>query len=398
MIELFAAFKKILVIQVLILIFGIYESVNSNIIEDLKKFQEILIKIQRQHISKPDDKKLIKSAIEGMLKSLDDPYSVYMEAKENEQFQDKIKSHFGGIGIQIGVYNDESAGDSYLQIIDLLPVKNCPAKIAGLLPKDIILKIDDTDAKNMPFDEAKDYLRGEVGSKVILTIRRLPGDNSETEPLTITVIRDEIELSQARHKILSDSIGYLRLDSFTELSAKDVKENLMILTDSGVSGIIFDLRSNPGGLLTAAVEISGYFISGQKQVVYTKDRNDKTISDYYTNGNPVCSLPLVLLVNELSASASEIVTGALKAHNRAVIIGKKTFGKGSVQQLFSFSDKSGLKLTNAYYYTPANICIHGKGIEPDVEAAYNGATKEDEQIEFAIKSLKAFNLLTRKNY
>ncbi|HPG30750.1 MAG TPA: S41 family peptidase, partial [bacterium] len=386
MIELFAAFKKILVIQVLILIFGIYESVNSNIIEDLKKFQEILIKIQRQHISKPDDKKLIKSAIEGMLKSLDDPYSVYMEAKENEQFQDKIKSHFGGIGIQIGVYNDESAGDSYLQIIDLLPVKNCPAKIAGLLPKDIILKIDDTDAKNMPFDEAKDYLRGEVGSKVILTIRRLPGDNSETEPLTITVIRDEIELSQARHKILSDSIGYLRLDSFTELSAKDVKENLMILTDSGVSGIIFDLRSNPGGLLTAAVEISGYFISGQKQVVYTKDRNDKTISDYYTNGNPVCSLPLVLLVNELSASASEIVTGALKAHNRAVIIGKKTFGKGSVQQLFSFSDKSGLKLTNAYYYTPANICIHGKGIEPDVEAAYNGATKEDEQIEFAIKS------------
>jgi len=359
----------------------------QSLIEDFKKFQEIFNRVYRQHISKPETQQLLDGAINGLLKTLDDPYTVYMQEKETERFQEHIKAHFGGIGIAIGNYLDTTTNDSYLQIIEILPVKNCPALAAGLKAKDLILKIGEIDAKNMEFEIARNYLRGEVGSEVILKIRRYIETDTFAE-LDIKVIRGEIELQQVYIKTLNDSIGYLRLRQFTELSGKEVKENLEILMDSGARAIIFDLRSNSGGLLNVAVDIVSLFFKEKKRVVYTKDRNENITSDYYTNGQGICDLPVVLLVNEISASAAEIVTGALKAHKRAEIVGKKTFGKGSVQQVFQFKDNTSLKLTIAYYYTPDNICINKIGIKPDVEIDLDQKTQKDEQLEKAIEILK----------
>ncbi|HPP87394.1 MAG TPA: S41 family peptidase, partial [bacterium] len=363
----------------------------NNIYKQILKFQEILNHISRAHISNPKAEDLINGAIDGMIKSLDDPYTVYMEEKETEHFQDRIKAHFGGIGIRIGTYTDEK-GDTYLQIIDLLPVKESPARKAGLRAKDVILKIDARDAKNMPFDEAKNYLRGEVGSEVILTILRLT-EPADSQNLIIPVIRGEIEILQTSHKMLSDSIAYLRLDNFTELSAKEIKEALEIITDSGAEALIFDLRSNPGGLLQAAVDISGYFLSDKKRIVYTKNKENAITSEYFSTANQLTKLPLIILTNEYSASASEIVTGALKAYRRALIVGKKTFGKGSVQQVINFSDKTSLKITNAYYFTPDDKCINKIGIEPDIEVSFKRNTDKDDQLETALDILRAFRIL-----
>ena len=388
--------KKIKHLVFIFLLINLYITpvfAENTILQDIKKFETIFIRIIRQHISNPDASKVLKGAIEGMIKALDDPYTVYFEEKESEQFQEKIKSHFGGIGVSIGSYKDEK-GDTYLQVMNVDYIKNSPARKAGVIAKDVILKIDEVNAKNMSFEQAKNLLRGEVGTQVQLTVRRF-GDNSDSpvNDIEYSITREEIEIQQAYSKILTDTIGYLRLDSFTELASKEVKENLIQLVDSGVTGIIFDLRSNPGGLLTAAVEIVGFLTEGKKKVVYTKDKEGAITSEYFTDGNPICGkMPLILLVNEYSASASEIVTGALKAYKRAVVVGVKTFGKGSVQNLIPLNDKSSLKLTNAYYYTPADVCIHKIGIEPDVQVLLDNS-KTDNQLDFALKILKAYLVL-----
>ena len=322
--------------------------------EDLRTFVDVLNVIKKNYVDEVKTKDLVSGAIKGMLSSLD-PHSGYMSAEAFKEFQVETKGEFGGLGIQIGMK------DNILTVI--APIEDTPAYKAGIKAGDKILKIDSESTKSMGIQDAVSKMRGPKGKPVILNIYR----EGWTEPKDFTIVRDIIKIKSVKAKMLQNDIGYIKLTQFQEMTSEDLAKALKELKDKGMKSIILDLRNDPGGLLNSAVDVAGQFLPAKKLVVYIKGRSGDKI-EYFTEGDvpAYVDLPMVVLVNQGSASASEIVAGALKDWNRAVIVGVQTFGKGSVQTLIPLSDGSGLRLTTAKYYTPNGISIQNVGITPDI--------------------------------
>src|SRR6478736_2612991 len=305
--------------------------------EELKTFSEVLTQVQKSYVDETKVKDLVQGAIRGMLATLD-PHSAYMTPDMYKEMQVETKGEFGGVGIQIGVKENRLAV--------IAPIEGTPAYRAGVKSGDFIIKVNDETTKDLTLMDAVQKMRGPRGSKVNLTIQR----EGTPDPLQFTLVRDTIKIESVKSKVL-DNIGYVRLTQFQ---------------DQKLQSTILDLRNNPGGLLTAAVEVSEQFLPGGKLVVYTKGRESKKDEWFAKGKDQMDDSPMIVLVNEGSASASEIVAGALQDYGRAVIVGTTSFGKGSVQTILPLGDGSGLRLTTAKYYTPKGRSIQSTGITPDI--------------------------------
>jgi carboxyl-terminal processing protease len=320
---------------------------------EVKIFAEILSLIKKNYVDEVDDKELVRGAIKGMLNSLD-PHSSFMPPEFYKEMQINTKGEFGGLGIQISIK------DGILTIIS--PIEDTPAYRAGLEAGDKIIKINDESTKDMSLHDAVSKLRGQKGTSVTITIAREGLD----EPKDYTIIRDIIKIKSVKSKLLDDNIGYVKLTQFQEKTGAELKKALKELKKEGINALILDMRNNPGGLLNASIDVASYFLPPEKLVVYIKGRDGEKIEYITRNGTTVYEYPMIVLVNQGSASASEIVAGALQDWEKAVILGTQTFGKGSVQTVIPLSDGSGLRLTTARYYTPKDRSIQAKGIEPDI--------------------------------
>ncbi|MBI4709502.1 MAG: S41 family peptidase, partial [Nitrospirae bacterium] len=321
--------------------------------EKLRVFAEVLTLVKKNYVEDVKEDDLIYGAIRGMLNSLD-PHSSFMPQDAFKEMQVETKGEFGGLGIQIGTKDD--------LITVVAPIDDTPADRAGIKTGDKILKINGESTKGMSMDEAVKKLRGPKGTQVTINIYR----KDWAEPKDFTLTRDIIKIRSVKSKVLEDKIGYIKITQFQEQTASDLGAALKKLGDDDVKSLILDLRNNPGGLLDSSVDVTGQFIPDGKLVVYTKGKNESKKEYHTKNGREHFELPMVVLVNEGSASASEIVAGALKDWSRAVIVGATTFGKGSVQTVIPLSDGSGLRLTVARYYTPKGTSIQNTGITPDI--------------------------------
>jgi len=322
--------------------------------DELRTFSEVLSTVQKNYVEETKAKDLVYGAIRGMLNTLDS-HSSFMPPEIYKEMQLDTKGEFGGLGIQIGMKENK------LTVIS--PIEGTPADLAGIKAGDVILKVDGQSTVNMTLQDAVEKMRGLKGTKAVLTIHR----EGKSEPLVFTLIRDTIKIQSVKSKMLEPGIGYIRLSQFQEHSSKDFDKALKKLKEEKMQSLVLDLRNNPGGLLTSAVEISEEFLEPGKLVVSIKGRDGRK-EEYTANGSGggADNYPIIVLVNEGSASASEIVSGALQDWGRAVIVGAQTFGKGSVQTILPMSDGSGLRLTTAKYYTPKGRSIQNVGIEPDI--------------------------------
>jgi carboxyl-terminal processing protease len=326
-----------------------------DVYRQLGLFGDIFQRVRESYVDEVDDKKLIEAAINGMLTSLD-PHSSYLNSDNFSDMQVQTKGKFGGLGIEITMEN------GLVKIVS--PIDETPAARAGLQPEDLIVAVDKQPIMGMTLSDAVDLLRGEVGSSVTVTVKR-----GTKEPFDISLTRDTIKIRSVRAKVF-DEIGYLRITTFSEQTSPGLnKEVEKMFTEHGdrLKGFVLDLRNNPGGLLNQAIEVSDAFLD-RGEIVSTRGREDQDISRAFArDGDIARGLPIVVLINSGSASASEIVAGALKDHQRAVLMGTRSFGKGSVQSVIPVSGRSAMRLTTARYYTPAGISIQAKGITPDVE-------------------------------
>lgn len=328
-------------------------SAENDIYEDLKVFTEVLSLVQKHYVEESASRDLIYGAVRGMLNTLD-PHSAFMSPEVYKEVQVDTKGEFGGLGIQIGVKEN--------RLVVISPIEGTPAEKAGIKAGDWITKVDETTTKDMSLLDAVQKMRGPKGTKVTLTIRR----EQVTEPLVITLVRETIKIDSVRSRMLENSIGYIKLSQFQEQTARDLNLALEKLRAAKMTSLILDLRNDPGGLLTAAVETSEQFLPPGRLIVSIKSRDGKK-DDYISSGKlPADNYPMIVLVNEGSASASEIVAGALQDWGRAIVVGTLTFGKGSVQTILPLSDGSGLRLTTAKYYTPKGRSIQNVGIAPDI--------------------------------
>jgi carboxyl-terminal processing protease len=322
--------------------------------EQLRLFTEVLSIVQNQYVDEVPPKDLIYSAIKGTLRGLD-PHSSFLDPESYREMQVETSGSFGGLGIEITLKDD------VLTVV--APIEGTPAYRAGLQTGDRIVKIDGLSTKDMQLSDAVKRMRGKPGTKVTVTIAR----EGWTEPKDFEIAREQIRVQSVRAHDLGGGIAYLKLRQFQEQSPGDMSAALDKASKAGMKALVLDLRNNPGGLLTAAVEVTEEFIDDGKLVVYTEGRvrnQNMRFSAHAKKSYP--NLPMVVLVNQGSASASEIVAGALQDWGRAIIVGAQTFGKGSVQTIIPLSDGSGLRLTTAKYYTPKGRSIHGKGITPDI--------------------------------
>jgi carboxyl-terminal processing protease len=327
--------------------------------DELKVFTEVLSHIETKYVEEIDPEELIDGAIKGMLDTLD-PHSSYMKKRSFEELKVDTKGEFGGLGIQISVRDHK--------LVVIAPIEDTPAARAGILSGDHILRVDGEATKDMTIMQAVEKMRGPKGTDVTLTILR-GGDEATDEmpePFDIQVTRDIITITSVRSRMLEPGIGYLRISQFQERSGAELTDQIETLRKDGMNSLVLDLRNNPGGLLTAAVEVVEQFVPEGKMVVYVQGRDGKREEYYAHASHPNPTVPMVVLVNEGSASASEIVSGALQDLGRAVVVGTQTFGKGSVQTVLPLSDQSGLRLTTAKYYTPAGRSIQSIGISPDI--------------------------------
>ncbi|MGZ3773541.1 MAG: S41 family peptidase [Pseudobdellovibrionaceae bacterium] len=324
---------------------------------DLQNFTKALNLVQQYYVEEVDTKKLIYGAIKGMLRELD-PHTNFMPPDLFKDFETETSGEFGGLGIEISIQS------GVLTIIS--PIEDAPAWEAGIKAGDKVIAIDGTSTKGMSLVEASQYMRGKRGSKVVLKVVR---DNEE-KPRDITVTRGSVKIKSVKYTDMGDGFAYVKITSFIENTAKDLQKTIEkhIKDHNGrMSGLLIDMRRNPGGLLDQAVKVSDMFLK-EGTIVSTIGRNkaEKEMS-VATKKGPYTNFPIVILVNEYTASASEIVSGALQDNKRALIVGQRTFGKGSVQSVIRLGDGSGLKITVARYYTPSGVSIQAEGIHPDIE-------------------------------
>jgi carboxyl-terminal processing protease len=342
-------------------------------VAELRAFTEVFAQIKNSYVEPVTDKQLFTEAIKGMLNGLD-PHSAYLDADAFKDLQVSTQGEFGGLGIEVGME------DGLIKVIS--PIEDTPAYLAGVKTGDLILKLDDTLVKGMSLNDAVKRMRGKAGSKITLTILR----KNEHKPLIISIVRAVIKVQSVKAKLLESGYGFVRITQFQEHTGENLSSALekMVKDNKGpLKGLILDLRNDPGGLLDGAVAVSAAFLGRDALVVYTEGRTEEakmrltTSPENYLRGNSkndyekiipasIKSVPLVVLVNGGSASASEIVAGALQDHKRAVIMGTQTFGKGSVQTVLPLGNNTAIKLTTARYYTPGGRSIQAKGIVPDI--------------------------------
>ena len=327
-----------------------------NTYELLNLFGEVLERSKSSYVDEVTDKKLIESAINGMLTSLD-PHSSYLDAKSFNYMNEQTKGKFGGIGIEITMDN------GLVKIVS--PIDDTPADKAGIKAGDYITHIDGETVIGLGLNDAVSKLRGKVGTTVKLSIRRV-----NSKPIEVTIKRQEIKIQYVKSEIKDNYISYIRISSFTEDIDKTITEAVNKAKKelkNKFLGIVIDVRNNPGGLLDQAVEVSDLFLE-KGEIVSTRSRNeDDTVKFMATAGDIAKDLPIVVMINEGSASASEILAGALQDHRRAIVLGEKSFGKGSVQTVMPLGDFGAMRITTARYYTPSGRSIQAKGIEPDIE-------------------------------
>jgi carboxyl-terminal processing protease len=346
-------------------------SAKSSKFENLDSFTEVMYLIEKNYVEEVDNKDLVDGAIKGMLQNLD-PYSTFFNEKDYKEFQVDTKGEFGGLGITIGLR------DNILTVI--APIEDTPAYKAGLKSGDRIIKIEDNSTAGLSLEDAVSKLRGKPGTTVKITIHR----DSKPKPFDVSITRAIIKVKAVKYSMIGNDVAYVRVTQFKEDVSGEIKDAIEQLRHDKFKGIIVDLRNNPGGLLTEAINVSSIFLPPNKEVVYTKDRAGR---DHHYKSSLLTlredKTPLVVLVNEGSASASEIFSGAMQDYHRGILVGKKTFGKASVQSIIPLRDGSAIKLTTAKYYTPNGRMIHGTGIEPDiaVEQNYDNDNVTQEEID-----------------
>ncbi len=325
-------------------------------LSELQTFVEILNRDQQDYVEQIDDDALLESAIRGMLSGLD-PHSAYLDAQEFKDITVSTSGKFGGLGIEVQGQN------GFVRVI--APIDDTPAQRAGVEAGDLIIKVNDKAVKGLTLTESVRLMRGEPGTKVTLDVVR----EGEAQPLQIDIVRDIIEVRSVRSRMLEPNYGYLRISTFTGGTGRLLEEELQKLrarNDGALRGLVLDLRTNPGGVLNAAVDVSDAFLN-RGEIVSIKGRSNQANRTFNaTPGDLLDGVPLVVLINEASASASEIVAGALQDHSRAVLVGAKTFGKGSVQTIVPLKNDAAIKLTTARYYTPSGRSIQAEGIDPDI--------------------------------
>ena len=367
-------------VLVFLFIFQKSFSDNSEIYKKIDLFGEVLEKINDEYVDEIDQSQSMDAAINGLLQSLD-PYSAYMTPESFESMQTETSGEFGGLGIEVGM----EAG--VVKVIS--PIDNTPASKAGLKAGDYIVKINDTQVQGKSLTEAVELMRGPVGSSIEITVRR----RGEKKALIFNITREIIEVQSVKFELLENNIGYIRLTSFNENSSSQVKEKIEKLNNNKkLKGYILDLRNNPGGLLSQAIKISDFFLDNG-EIVSTKSRQPSENRKWFAKKGDLTSGKTVLvLINYGSASAAEIVAGALKDHKRAIIVGENSYGKGSVQSIIPLKNRGAIRLTIAKYYLPSGKSISEVGVTPDIEIIegsddFKINSETDNQLNFAIKLL-----------
>lgn len=324
--------------------------------EEVRIFAEALDNIRNSYVREIDDKTLLEYAIKGMLSGLD-PHSAYLAGEEYDSLQENTQGQFGGLGIEIGEQ------DGYIKIIS--PIDDSPASRAGILPGDLIIEIDGKPLREMPINDAINMMRGEIGTTIDIGIMR----DGTPEPLEFTLTRDVIAVASVRHRELEPGYEYLRISQFKVNTGTEVEDALAEIREAtpDLKGLVLDLRNNPGGILQASVQVVDAFITEGK-IVYTQGRDNEVQMEFFADAlDPSGGVPLVVLINSGTASAAEIVSGALQDHGRAVIMGTRSFGKGSVQSVMPIAENRAIKLTTSLYFTPDGRSIQAQGIKPDIE-------------------------------
>ena len=353
---------------------------DGGISSSIASFRKI---IDQKFLGDIDEENLKQEAIRGYIKGLDDPYTEYMTKEEMEEFTSDVMGNFTGIGIYLTKDTEKNA------VIVISPIKDTPAHKAGILPGDIITKVDGVSYTGEQLTEASNKIKGEVGSKVTLEIVR------DNKTLTFEITRENIKINHVESKLLENNIGYIEFNSFDDGCSKEFKSKLEELKAKNINSLIIDIRSNGGGLVDEALDIADYIVEKDKTLLITVDKNQ---NEEITKAkiDPIIDVPVVLLMNETSASASEILAGALKDNGKVTIVGEKSYGKGVIQELLTLKDGSGLKITTNEYYTPNRNKINKVGITPDIEVVLSDELKEklileekeDTQLQKAIEILK----------
>ena len=373
--------KKVLTLFLFCFLFQQVNSAENDIYKKIDLFGEVLEKINKEYVDEINQSESMDSAINGLLQSLD-PYSAYMSPEIFNEMQTETSGEFGGLGIEV------SMESGVVKVIS--PIDDTPASRAGIKAGDYIVKINDVQVQGKSLSEAFDLMRGPVGSGIELTIRR----RGERKALIFNVVREIIQIQSVKADILEKSIGYLRLTSFNENSGKQIEREIKKLEkNKDVRSYILDLRNNPGGLLSQAIKISDFFLDNG-EIVSTKSRKPSENRKWFAKkGDLTNGKVLIVLINYGSASASEIVAGALKDHKRAILLGENSYGKGSVQSIIPLKNDGAIRLTVAKYYLPSGKSISEVGVSPDIEIDeenddFRIKTETDNQLEYAIKLLK----------
>jgi len=375
-------FKKILLVLFFSILF-LNESFSKNendIYQKIDLFGEVLDKINKEYVDEVNQSKAMDAAINGVLQSLD-PYSAYMSPEMYDNMQTETSGKFGGLGIEVGM----EAG--VVKVIS--PLDNSPASRVGVKAGDYIVKINETQVQGKSLTEAVDLMRGPVGSDIEITVRRI----GEKKAIIFNITREIIKIESVKSKIIDDKTGYLRVTSFNENSSEQIKNKIKeIKKDKKIKSYILDLRNNPGGLLSQAIRISDFFLD-HGEIVSTKSRKSSENRKWFSKkGDLIDGKTLIVLINYGSASASEIVAGALKDHKRAILVGENSYGKGSVQSIIPLNNKGAIRLTISKYYLPSGKSISEVGITPDIiveedSEEFKINTEDDNQLNFALKLL-----------
>ena len=372
---------KIISLTIVLFIFSkiTFAANDKNIYDKIDLFGEVLDKINKEYVDEVNQSDVMDAAINGVLQSLD-PYSAYMSLETFKQMETETSGKFGGLGIEVGM--------EFGVVKVITPMDGSPAEREGVKAGDYIVKINEIQVQGKTLTEAVGLMRGPVGSKLKITIRR----KGVKKALVFEITREIIEVKSIKSKIIDDSIGYIRLTAFNENSSKQIKNKINKFKKNKINKYVLDLRNNPGGLLSQAVKISDFFLDNG-EIVSTKSRKSSENRKYFAKkGDIINGETLIVLINYGSASASEIVAGALKDHKRAIVIGENSYGKGSVQSIMPLKNKGAIRLTISKYYLPSGKSISGTGITPDIEVSENSdefriGTETDNQLDFAITLL-----------